>query len=113
MKKLVKASKSNSVVKVRYCSGLDSPQPILESFTVTGGDPKEALMGAINNLNFGDLGFDFNEPDEFSFDELLDQLIYENGESIENDYIFSLDINSKNYINNIKPEEQYRTSDLL
>lgn len=114
MKKFVKAaSASASKVKIVYAKGLDTSNPELRSMTVVGASPKEALMGAINVLDLHYLGLDFNEPDEFSFGELIDAVVYQNGQYVEDDYIFSLDIDGENYIDETGPEENYRAEEVL
>ena len=107
MKISVKAASGGRVVKVIYSDGLATAQPELRSMTVTRPDAKLALMDAIEHLEIPYLGYDFEEPDEFSIAELIDAIQYQNGSDVEADYIFLLEINGEAYIDNTAPEENY------
>jgi len=117
MKKLVKASTGSSKVKVIYGTRFNTSNPELRSMTVAGSSPKEALMGALTVLNLNYLGVKFSEafdePDRFSLQELIDAVEYQNGHYVDDDYIFSLDIDGQNYIDQTGPEENYRAEELL
>lgn len=108
MKKFVKAASSReSVVKITYIKGLDTPYLELRSMTVRRPYQKDALMEALEHLDFPYLGYDFNEPDTFDSQDLVDAIMYNNGTDVSSDYIVVLDINGEKYIDNTAPEENY------
>ena len=111
MKKVIKsASDSGEIrIKVVYMVGNNTTTPELRSFTYdTSGDVKQAIMDAVDNfLNLPWLGLDFNEPDTFDLDRLIDAIQYHNEVDVDYDYIFLLEVNGTAYIDLIGPEENY------
>ena len=108
MKRIVNASANQCLVKIIYCHDINSATPELRSMTITGFDEKDALMKAIDTIDLPFLGLDFNEPDSFTYDDLVDNLIYYN-ENTGNitDYIFQLTVDDDVVIDYVAPEENY------
>lgn len=106
MKKYVKANSGDVVVKATYSMDLDSSVPNLRSMTVKGTDLKETLMNAVDLLALPYLGLDWEDPDSFDMEDLIDAIQY-NNDSRNESYIFYLEINGKPIIDNVEPEENY------
>ena len=94
------ARKQKSHIKCIYMVGPDSYQPELRSITVDGDDLKETLMEFADSIDLPYLGLDFEEPDEFGYQDLIDAIVYNNENRGEYDYIFKLEVNGKVVINN-------------
>ena len=108
MKISVKAATDDTLIKVVYCEGMDTQEPLLRKMTVKGKDLKETLMAVADNyLALPYLGLDFNEPDTFTVDELIDRIVYCNGTEVDMDYIFLLEINGDPILDNTGSEENY------
>lgn len=109
MKRVVKAANSDkTVIKVIYMSDNNTTIPTLHSFTLTGTGYKETIMDAVDNyLNLPYLSLDFNEPDTFTVDRLIDAIQYYNEVDVDYDYIFKFEVNGEAIIDNTRPEERY------
>lgn len=102
MKKMVvKAASTNFSTVKMVVAHLAEIEPVLRKVVERRLDPKEALMEAVDSIDLPYLGLDFNEPDSFTFDDLLEEVVYHNANKGENDYIFFLSVDGKTYINNI------------
>ena len=110
MKKYVKANSGDVVVKATYSLDLDSSVPNLRSMTVKGTDLKETLMNAVDLLALPYLGLDWEDPDSFSIDDLIEAIQNNNTSRNTADgyaYLFYFEINGDAIIDNIGPEENY------
>lgn len=101
--KVIKSNKSLNKVHLYcvYMTGTNTTQPELRNIAIDGSDLKSVLMQFASDTYLSYLGFDFDEPDSFSDQELLDAIMYNNENVGEFDYIFKLEINGDIVINNL------------
>jgi len=97
MKRYIEANRRTSEAKLIY-SQLGFRCPDLRSMSGVGLDPKEALMDAIDSIDFPYLNLDWEDPDSFTFEELLEKIEHFNENKDGYDYIFYLSIDGKVYI---------------
>lgn len=111
MKKYVKAAKNYITIRATYSADLELTEcPTLRSMTVKGADLKQTLMDAVDSLALPYLGLDWEDPDSFSIDDLIEAIQNNNTSRNTADgyaYLFYFEINGDAIIDNIGPEENY------
>lgn len=108
MKRIIKAASTQTTIRVIYCEGLATQEPVLGTVTVNGSDLKETLIRVADDyVALPYLHLDFDDPDSFTSEELIEAINYYNGSDVDMDYIFLLEVNGEALVDNTKPEEHY------